>query len=125
LVDGSFHEVDSSEMAFRMAAIFGFKEGLEKGSPILLEPLMKLEVLTPSEYVGDVIGLLSARRAEIQGLEPRHGNTQAVTARVPLAEMFGYATDLRSSTQGRGVFSMEFDHYSPVSESVAKKVLNK
>jgi elongation factor G len=125
LVDGSFHEVDSSEMAFRMAAIFGFKECLEKGSAILLEPLMKLEVLTPSEYVGDVIGLLSARRAEIQGMEPRHGNAQAVSARVPLAEMFGYATDLRSTTQGRGVFSMEFDHYSPVSESVANKVLNR
>lgn len=124
LIDGSFHEVDSSEMAFKMAGIFAFKEGIEKGSPILLEPVMKVEVIISSDFLGDVLGQLSSRRAEIQGMDLRHGNTQAVRAQVPLAEMFGYATELRSATQGRGVFSMEFDHYAPVSDSVAQKVLN-
>lgn len=124
LIDGSFHEVDSNEMAFRMAAILGFKEGMEKGAPVLLEPIMKVEVVMPEEYLGDVLGQINARRGVIQGMEPRHGNTQAVRALVPLAEMFGYATSLRSATQGRGTFSMEFDHYAPVSESVAQKILN-
>lgn len=124
LVDGSFHEVDSSDMAFRMAAILGFKEGVQRGSPVLLEPIMKVEVVVPEEYLGDVLGQLNARRSEIQGIEIHHGNAQAVHANSPLAEMFGYATDLRSVTQGRGVFTMEFDHYSPVSESVAQKILN-
>ncbi len=124
LVDGSFHEVDSSEMAFKMAAIFAFKEGVEKGLPVFLEPIMSVEVIIPEEYLGDVLGQISARRGEILGMDMRHGNTQAVRARVPLAEMFGYATELRSATQGRGVFSMEFDHYAPVSDSVAQKILN-
>ncbi|HMD87531.1 MAG TPA: elongation factor G [Anaerolineaceae bacterium] len=124
LVDGSYHEVDSSEMAFKMAAIFGFKEGVEKGSPVLLEPIMKVEVVVPEEYLGDVIGQLSSRRAEILGMDIRPGNAQAVHARVPLAEMFGYATEVRSITQGRGVFSMEYEYYAPVSEAVAEKVLN-
>ena len=123
LIDGSFHEVDSSDMAFKMAAIFAFKEGVQKGGPVLLEPVMKVEVIVPEEYIGDIIGNLNGRRAEIQGMEMRPGNAQAVNTMVPLAEMFGYATDLRSGTQGRGVFSMEFDHYAPVSESVAQEIL--
>jgi len=123
LLDGSFHEVDSSEMAFKMAATFAFKEGIQKGGPVLLEPIMKVEAIVPEEYVGDIMGGLNSRRAVIRGMEPRPGNAQAVSAMVPLGEMFGYATELRSSTQGRGVFSMEFEHYAPVSESVAKEIL--
>jgi elongation factor G len=124
LIDGSYHEVDSNEMAFRMAAIFAFKEGMQKGGPVLLEPIMKVEVVMPEEYLGEVLGQINARRGEIQGMEVRPGNAQAARAVVPLAEMFGYATSLRSATQGRGVFSMEFDHYASVSDSVAQKVLN-
>lgn len=124
LIDGSYHEVDSNEMAFRMAAVMAFREGMQKGRPVLLEPIMRVEVVIPEEYLGDVLGQLNARRGEIQGMEMRPGNAQAVRALVPLAEMFGYATSLRSATQGRGVFSMEFDHYSPLSESLAQKVLN-
>ena len=124
LVDGSFHEVDLSEMAFKMAGVFGFKEAFQKGHPVLLEPIMKVEVVMPEDYLGDVLGQLNSRRSEIQGMEIRPGNAQAVHAMVPLAEMFGYATELRSGTQGRGVFSMEFDHYAPVSETVARRILN-
>jgi elongation factor G len=123
LFDGSFHEVDSSEMAFKMAGSMAFKEGVQRGSPVLLEPIMKVEVVVPDEYLGDVIGQLNSRRGSIQGLEVRPGNAQAVRAHVPLGEMFGYATDLRSATQGRGVSSMEFDHYAPVSQSVAQEIL--
>jgi elongation factor G len=118
--DGSFHEVDSSEMAFKMAATFAFREGIEKGGPVLLQPIMGVEVVIPDEYLGDVLGQLSARKAEITGMEPKPGNAQAVHANVPLAEMFGYATDLRSVTQGRGVFSMEFSHYAPTTEEINK-----
>jgi elongation factor G len=123
LFDGSFHEVDSSEMAFKMAGSMAFKEGVQKGSPVLLEPIMKVEVVVPDDYLGDVIGQLNSRRGSIQGMEVRPGNAQAVRAFVPLGEMFGYATELRSATQGRGVFSMEFDHYAPVSQSVAQEIL--
>jgi len=123
LYDGSYHEVDSSEIAFKMAASLAFKEGIQKGKPVLLEPIMRVEVVLPEEYLGDTIGQLTARRGEIGGTELRPGNSQAVKAMVPLAEMFGYATDLRSGTQGRGAFSMEFDHYAQVSESVAKLVI--
>jgi len=123
LFDGSFHEVDSSEMAFKMAGSMAFKEGVHRGSPVLLEPIMKIEVVVPDEYLGDVIGQLNSRRGSIQGMEIRPGNAQAVRANVPLGEMFGYATELRSVTQGRGVFSMEFDHYAPVSQSVAQEIL--
>jgi elongation factor G len=123
LYDGSFHEVDSSEMAFKMAASLAFKEGIQKGKPVLLEPMMKVEVVIPDEYLGDTIGQLNARRGEILGTEIRAGNTQAIRSMVPLAEMFGYATDLRSGTQGRGAFTMEFDHYAQVSENVAKLVI--
>jgi elongation factor G len=124
LYDGSYHEVDSSEMAFKMAASLAFKEGVQKGRPVLLEPIMKVEVVAPEEFLGDIIGQLNARRGEILGTEIRPGNAQAVRAMVPLSEMFGYATDLRSGTQGRGAFTMEFDHYSQVSESVAKEIIS-
>ena len=122
--DGSFHEVDSSEMAFKMAAIFAFREGVEKAHPTLLEPIMKVEVNIPEEYLGDVLAQLNSRRSEIAGMEMRHGNAQAVNAFVPLSEMSGYATELRSVTQGRGVFSMEYDHYAPLPESIANEVLH-
>ena len=123
LFDGSFHEVDSSEMAFKMAASMAFKEGVQRGSPVLLEPVMKVEVVVPDDYLGEVIGQLNSRRGTIQGMEVRPGNAQAVRAMVPLGEMFGYATELRSATQGRGVFSMEFDHYAPVSQVAAQEIL--
>jgi elongation factor G len=115
--------VDSSDMAFKMAASMAFKEGIHKGNPILQEPIMKVEVIVPDEFLGEIMGQLNARRGNIVGTEMRPGNTQMVTAMTPLAEMFGYATDLRSATQGRGVFTMEFDHYSQVSENVAKTIL--
>ena len=123
LIDGSYHEVDSSEMAFKMAGSLGFKEGVQRGAPVLLEPVMRVEVVTPEEYLGDIMGNLAARRGNILGIEPRPGAAQAVRAVVPLAEMFGYATQLRSSTQGRGVFTMEFDHYQAVTQEVADKVI--
>ena len=123
LYDGSFHEVDSNEMAFKMAATFAFKEAVQRGAPVLLEPIMKVEAVAPEEYLGDVIGQMNSRRGMIQGMEIRPGNAQAVNAMVPLGEMFGYATQLRSATQGRGVFSMEFNHYAPVSESVVQQIL--
>jgi elongation factor G len=110
-------------MAFKLAASMGFKEGVHKGNPILLEPMMKVEVVVPEEYLGDVMGQLNGRRGLIQGMDVRPGNAQAIRAMVPLAEMFGYATQLRSGTQGRGVFSMEFDHYAPVSQSVAQEIM--
>jgi elongation factor G len=123
LFDGSYHEVDSSEMAFKVAATMAFREGVKRGKPVLLEPIMKVEVVVPEEYIGDVMGQLSSRRGEIQGMEQRAGNTRAVRAMVPLAEMFGYATQLRSITQGRGAFTMEFDHYAPVPDNVAKAII--
>ena len=123
LFDGSFHEVDSSEMAFKLAASIGFKEGIHRGNPILLEPMMKVEVVVPEEYLGDVMGQINSRRGLIQGMDVRPGNAQAIRAMVPLAEMFGYATQLRSATQGRGVFNMEFDHYAPVSQAVAQEIM--
>ena len=123
LYDGSYHDVDSSEMAFKTAGSMAFKEGVQQGKPVLLEPIFKVDVTVPEEYMGDVIGQLSQRRAEIQGMEPRPGGVQVVRGMVPLAEMFGYATTLRSATQGRGTFSMEFDHYAPLSQSVAEQIL--
>jgi elongation factor G len=124
LYDGSFHEVDSSEMAFKMAGSMAFKEGMQRGRAVLLEPLMKVEVVVPEEFLGDVIGQLNSRRGEIQGIIPRHGNAQAVAALVPLAEMFGYATELRSASQGRGVFTMEFENYAKVSEKIAENIVH-
>ena len=122
LLDGSAHEVDSSEMAFKIAGSMAMKEAMEKGDPVLLEPMMKVEVVMPDEYMGDVLGNITARRGRISGTDTR-GNAQVIDAICPLSEMFGYATDLRSSTQGRGTFTMQFDHYERVSASVAKKVL--
>jgi elongation factor G len=123
LFDGSFHEVDSNDMAFKMAATFAFKEGVQKGGPVLLEPIMKVECVAPEEFLGEILGSLNSRRATIRGMDVRPGNAQAVEATVPIGEMFGYATELRSATQGRGVFSMEFDHYAPVPESVTREIL--
>jgi elongation factor G len=123
LYDGSYHEVDSSEMAFKMAGSMAFKEGLRLGKAVLMEPVMKVEVVIPEEYLGDIVGQLNSRRGEVQGMDIRPGNTQAVRAMVPLAEMFGYATELRSATKGRGVFTMEFDHYNRVSKSVAEELI--
>jgi elongation factor G len=123
LLDGSFHEVDSSELAFRMAAIFAFREGVPKGKPILLEPIMKVEVIVPEDHTGEVLGHINSRHGNILGMDMRQGNAQAIHAEVPLSEMFGYATELRSATKGRGVFTMEFERYAPVSEAVMKKVI--
>lgn len=123
LTDGSFHEVDSNEMAFKMAGSLAFKQGVQRGHPVLLEPVMRVEVVLPEEYLGEVTGDLAARRAAIEGIDARPGNAQAIRAKVPLAEMFGYATQLRSMTQGRGVFTMEFDHYAEVAEAVTKNLL--
>ena len=123
LTDGSSHDVDSSEMAFKMAGSLGFKQAVHQGGPVLLEPVMRIETVVPVDFVGDVTGDMAARRAEVTGIELRPGNAQAILAMVPLAEMFGYATDLRSMTQGRGAFTMEFDHYAAVSETAAKAVL--
>ncbi|MBE3576793.1 MAG: elongation factor G [Limnochordales bacterium] len=123
LVDGSYHEVDSSEMAFKIAASMGFKEAARQADPVLLEPIMKVEVVTPEEFLGDVMGDLNARRGRINGMD-RRGNAQVVSALVPLATMFGYATDLRSMTQGRATYTMEFSHYEEVPSSVAQEVLS-
>jgi elongation factor G len=122
LLDGSFHEVDSSEMAFKIAGSMGFKAACQNASPILLEPIMSVEAVTPEEFMGDVIGDLSSRRGRIQKIEAR-GNTQVVSAHVPLAHMFGYATDLRSRTQGRATYTMQFDHYETAPQSVSEEVV--
>ena len=120
--DGSFHEVDSSEMAFHIAGSLAFKDAMKKADPILLEPIMRVEVTMPEEYMGDVIGDINGRRGRIEGMDDV-GNGRLVKGFVPLAEMFGYATDLRSKTQGRGNYSMFFDHYDPVPKSVMEKLL--
>ena len=121
--DGSYHDVDSSEMAFKIAGSIGFKEGARKADPVLLEPYVKVEVVVPEDYMGDVIGDLNSRRGRVEGMEMRSG-AEHINAFVPLAEMFGYATDLRSKTQGRGVYTMTFDHYEEVPRNVAEKVIN-
>ena len=122
--DGSYHEVDSSEMAFKIAGSMGFKNGVEKANPVLLEPIMKVQIITPEDYFGDLMGNVTARRGIIQGTEDRNG-VKVVDAHIPLAEMFGYATDLRSRTQGRGNYTMQFSHYYEVPKSVAEKVIGK
>ena len=123
LYDGSYHEVDSSEMAFKIAGSMAFKEAMRHADPVLMEPIMKVSVIVPDDYMGDVIGDLNARRGQIQGMEPRAGATQ-IDAFVPLANMFGYATDLRSRTQGRGQYSMEPSHYEEIPKSLAEKVID-
>jgi elongation factor G len=124
LVDGSFHEVDSSEMAFKIAGSLALKEAVRRGRPAILEPIMEVEVTTPDEFMGDVIGDLNSRRGHIQGMEMRAG-AQVVKAFVPLASMFGYATDLRSATQGRATYSMQFDHYAPLPSTLAQEMVAK
>ena len=124
VVDGSYHEVDSSEMAFKIAGSMGFRSGALKATPVILEPYMKVEVTVPEEYMGDVIGDLNSRRGRIEGMEARSG-AQVITAFVPLSEMFGYATDLRSKTQGRGNYSMEVDHYEDVPKNIAEAIVAK
>jgi elongation factor G len=122
LTDGSYHDVDSSEMAFKIAGSMAFKNAMQRAKPKLLEPVMAVEVVTPEDYLGDVMGDLNARRGRVEGLEPR-GNAQAIKARVPLASMFGYATDLRSSTQGRATYTMQFDRYEEVPPSIAEEIV--
>jgi elongation factor G len=123
LIEGSYHEVDSSEMAFKVAGSMAFKNAMQRAKPKLLEPVMAVEVVTPEEYLGDVMGDLNSRRGHVLGLEPR-GNAQVITARVPLATMFGYATDLRSTTQGRATFTMQFDRYEDVPPSIAGEIVD-
>jgi elongation factor G len=124
LFDGSYHDVDSDEISFRMASIFGFKDGFRRAKPVILEPIMKVEVVTPEEYMGDVIGDLNRRRGQIQGMEDTPAG-KTVTAEVPLAEMFGYATNVRSMSQGRATFTMEFSKYMEVPANVAETIINK
>ena len=122
--DGSYHDVDSSEMAFKIAGSMGFKEGAAKAKPVLLEPIMSVEVVLPEEYLGEVMGDLSSRRGRVSGMEAR-GGAQVVNAHVPLSSMFGYATDLRSSTQGRATYTMTFDHYDQVPKAIAEEIISK
>ena len=122
LFDGSYHDVDSSEMAYKIAGSLAFKEGARKADPVLLEPIMKVEVETPDDYLGDVMGNITRRRGVLSGTDLRNG-TQVIHAEIPLGEMFGYATDLRGLTQGRGTFSMEFSHYLEVPKNIAEKVI--
>ena len=122
LYDGSYHEVDSSEMAFKVAGSMAFKDGCKKADPVLLEPIMRVDVVTPEEYMGDVMGDLNSRRGRVEGMEAKAG-AQVITANVPLAEMFGYATELRSRTQGRATYSMQFAHYNEVPRSIQEQII--
>jgi elongation factor G len=122
IYDGSYHEVDSSERAFKIAASMAFKEGALRGAPVLMEPIMEVEAVVPDEYTGDVIGNISAKRGDIEGMEMRGNGIRSIKVMAPLAEMFGYATSLRSMTQGRGTFTMEFDHYAPVGKEIAEQI---
>ena len=124
LFDGSYHDVDSSEMAFKIAASLALKEAAKKCDPVILEPMMKVTIEMPEEYMGDIMGDVTARRGRVDGMEPR-GNAQVVNAYVPLSEMFGYATSLRSNTQGRGTYTMYFDHYAEVPKSIAEEIIKK
>ncbi|NLC52735.1 MAG: elongation factor G, partial [Firmicutes bacterium] len=123
LVDGSYHEVDSSEMAFKIAASMGFKEGCRKAKPVLLEPIMKIEIITPEDYLGDVLGDFNSRRGKVEGMEQRPG-AQAIHGYVPMAQMFGYATVLRSISQGRAIYTLTFSHYEEVPASIAKEIIS-
>ncbi len=124
LYDGSFHEVDSSEMAFKIAASMALKDGVRRGNPQILEPIFKIEVTVPEDYMGSIIGDITSRRGRIEGMEAL-GNAQVVRGYVPLANMFGYATDLRSQTQGRGNYSMEFHHYEALPRMVQEEIIEK
>jgi elongation factor G len=124
LFDGSYHDVDSSEMAFKIAGSMALKQGAAKADPVLLEPIMKVEVTVPEEYMGDIMGDINSRRGRVEGMEAR-GNAQVIRGYVPLAEMFGYSTSLRSRTQGRGTFSMEFHSYEEVPKNIAQTIIAK
>jgi elongation factor G len=124
LYDGSYHDVDSSEMAFKIAASMGFQEGAVKANPVLLEPMMKVEVTTPEDWMGDVVGDINRRRGMVEGMEDGVAGIKIVRAKVPLSEMFGYATSLRSQTQGRASYSMEFHNYAEVASNVAKAIID-
>jgi elongation factor G len=124
LLDGSYHEVDSSEMAFKVAGSMAFKEAAKKANPVILEPIMAIEVVTPEEYMGDVIGDLNSRRGRIQTMDQR-ANVRVVAAQVPLSSMFGYATDLRSKTQGRATYTMQFDHYDEIPKNISEDIITK
>ncbi|MEK7783737.1 MAG: elongation factor G, partial [Candidatus Binatota bacterium] len=121
LLDGSYHDVDSSEIAFKIAGSMAFKEAVSKASPVLLEPIMSVEVVVPEVFMGEVIGDISSRRGKVLGMDSRPG-AQVIEARVPLAEMFGYATDLRSMTQGRATYTMQFSHYEPVPATISEEI---
>ncbi|MNI42014.1 Elongation factor G [compost metagenome] len=123
LVDGSYHDVDSSEMAFKVAGSMAFKEGCRQAGTVLLEPIMKVEITVPEEYMGDVIGDVNSRRGKLEGMDAVQG-TQVIRSMIPLSEMFGYATDLRSKTQGRGVYAMEPSHYEEVPKSVLESIVS-
>lgn len=123
IYDGSYHEVDSSEMAFKIAGSMAVKKGLRAANPVLLEPIFKVEVTTPEEYMGDVIGDLNSRRGQVSGMTDRN-NAKIISAEVPLSQMFGYATDLRSKTQGRASYSMEFEKYVEVPKNIAQQVID-
>ena len=123
LVDGSYHEVDSSERAFKIAGSMAFKEAMKRAKPKLLEPTMAVEVVTPEDFLGDVMGNLNSRRGRIEEMQPM-GNATTIKASVPLSEMFGYATDLRSMTQGRATFTMQFDRYEDVPQSIAAEIVD-
>ncbi len=123
LIEGSYHDVDSSERAFKIAGSMAFKEALKRSKPKLLEPIMAVEVVTPDDYLGDVMGNLNGRRGRVESLEPL-GNSQSIKASVPLSEMFGYATDLRSMSQGRATFTMQFDRYDEVPQSIASDIVD-
>ena len=125
LYDGSYHDVDSNETAFRVAASMALRAAAKKANPVILEPIMAVEVVIPEDYLGDVMGHVTARRGRVEGMEARAGGQQVVRAMVPLAEMFGYATTLRSATQGRGTFTMTFDHYEDVPKSVQEEIIKK
>ena len=120
--DGSYHEVDSSEMAFKIAGSLAFKDGMKRANPVLLEPIMKVEIVTPEDYFGDLMGNVSSRRGTILGTEDRNGS-KVIDSFIPLSEMFGYATELRSSTQGRGQFTMQFDHFNECPKSISEKII--
>lgn len=123
LVDGSYHPVDSSELAFKVATSLAFKKGLAQANPVLLEPIMSVKVVVPQDYTGDIMGDLNRRRGRVLGMQPLDNHLEEILAEVPLAEMFKYATDLRSMTQGRGYFSMEFARYEEVPSHIAQKVI--
>ena len=125
LLDGQYHDVDSSELAFKIAGSMAFKDAARRADPVLLEPMMAVEVTTPDAYMGDVIGDLNSRRGHVQAMDEGHGGVKVITALVPLSEMFGYVGDLRSKTSGRASYSMQFDSYAEVPKSVAEEIIKK